>query len=326
MRRINIYFREEQPKDHFFKGDRYLISSIKRVLRKKKISGIEKVFVNLCKGLDQLKVNYAVNLPFKKIGPNEPVVVLGTGKYALEGYHQPNPIIAGIGLMTHPFEWPGLFNDYPVVKYLQHSQWTNEIYVRFYGKDKCEVWPSGIDAEQWAPDKKISKKIDFLIYNKIMWDSDQMYAELRNPVLDKLDQLGLTYKEVVYGRYIENDYFKLLQECSAMIFLCEHESQGFACCEALSMNVPVFAWDQGYWLDPNRFKWGDPVVPATSIPFFDERCGMSFKDFNDFEKNISSFWNKVKEGYFNPRAYLLENLTLKKSAERMLEIINSIYK
>ena len=91
------------------------------------------------------------------------------------------------------------------------------------------------------------------------------------------------------------------------------------------MNVPIFAWDQGLWLDPNRFEWTDPIVPATSIPFFNENCGMSFTDYLDFEKNIALFWDKVTKSEFQPRNYILENLTLKKSAQKMLSIIDEVY-
>jgi hypothetical protein len=302
-----------------------MINLLRKLFNLKKVGGVEKVFINLCKAFDELKIDYVKNPPFKKILPGEAVIILGNGKYALQGYDKPNPIIAGIGLMTHPAEWPNLFKEYPVAKYLQHSTWTNNIYIPYYGVGRCEIWPAGIDTKKWAPDNRSQKTFDFLIYNKIMWNQDDVYTSLKDPIIDQLEQLGLSYKEIVYGKYKEGEYFGLLQQCNAMIFLCEHESQGFACCEALSMNVPVFAWDQGYWLDPNRFKWNAPQVPATSIPYFDDRCGSSFTNFKDFENRISYFWDKVKTNSFNPRAYILENLTLKKSAERMLEIVNSIY-
>jgi len=139
--------------------------------------------------------------------------------------------------------------------------------------------------------------------------------------------LGLSYTEITYGNYKEADYFELLQQSKAMIFLCEHESQGFACCEALATNVPVFAWNQGQWLDPNRFVWGEiKPVPATSIPFFDDRCGMEFNGLAEFEERIALFWHKVTNHDLNPRSYILENLTLKKSAQKMLDIISGIYK
>jgi hypothetical protein len=289
------------------------------------MSGLEKVFINLCKGLDELKIEYSINKPFKKIRQNEPVVVLGLGKYSLEGYHNPNPIIAGIGLMTHPSEWPDLCKTYPVARYLQHSEWANNVYIPYYGSKICKTWPAGIDSDKWSSGGESSKKFDFLVYNKLRWDHEQKKSDLKNPILHKLHSSGLSYHEIVYGQYTEKEYFDLLQQCRAMIFLCEHESQGIACCEALSMNVPVFAWDQGYCLDPERFKWNDPIIAATSVPFFDSRCGMKFTDFNDFENTIDTFRDKLNAGSFNSREYILENLTLKKSAQQMLDIINSVY-
>jgi hypothetical protein len=326
MNRINIYFRNPPLGYKWLPGDRRIVLFLKKLLNKKKVSGIEKVFINLCKGFDALKIDYTINTPFNKVKADEPVVVLGLGEYALQGYTQPNPIIAGIGLMTHPSEWPDLFEKYPVAKYLQHSEWTNNIYARYFGEGKCDQWPAGIDTDYWLADDKTPKTTDFLIYNKIMWDKPETDINLRRPILQQLDQLRLSYKEITYGQYKETEYVELLNQCKAMIFLCEHESQGFACCEALSMNVPVLAWDQAFWLDTNRFKWNDPVVPATSVPFFDVRCGMSFKDITTFNTTLPSFCDKLSTGSFSPREYILENLTLKKSAERMLEIINSVYK
>lgn len=326
MRTIHLYFRTPPLGYKLFPGDRYIISALRKLIKGRKVSGIEKVFINLCKGLDQLKIDYDINLPFRKIKPDEPVVVLGLGKYALQGYDQHNPVIAGIGLITHPAEWPALFKEYPVTIYLQHSEWAKKIYAAHYGEKYCGIWPAGIDTQRWAPAAAIMKKFDVLIYNKIMWNKEENSIHLRQPIIDKLNNMGISYREISYGQYNENEYYNLLQQCRAMIFLCEHESQGFACCEALSMNVPVFAWDQGYWLDPNRFEWNDPVVPATSIPFFDERCGMSFKDIRQFNDQFYTFWNNTINEKYNPRQYILENLTLKKSAERMLEIIRSVYK
>jgi hypothetical protein len=324
---IHLYFRTEPTKDRYLKGDRYLIWLIKKLTRRKKTSGVEKVFANLCKGLDQLNIAYDVNLPFEKIKPQEPVIVLGNGKFALYGYKQPNPIIAGISLVTHPAQWPELCEEYPVAKYLQHSEWANNLYIPYYGADRCALWPAGIDTEKWSPAGQSTKKFDLLVYNKIMWNKQETDNELRLPLLKKVEQSGLSYREITYGQYKETTYHNLLQQCKGMIFLCEHESQGFAICEALSMNVPVLAWDQGFWLDPNRFKWGElNPVPANSVPFFSDRCGIRFKDFKDFERLINVFWDGIKNDVFSPRDYILENLTLKKSAQKMLEIINNVYK
>ncbi|MBS1527503.1 MAG: glycosyltransferase [Bacteroidetes bacterium] len=325
MKRIHLYFRTPPPNDRLLPGDRHLFVLLKKLLKKERTSGLKKVFVNLVKGFDELGLDYDINCSFKKIMPGESVVVLGDGKYALQGYDKSNKIIAGIGLMTNPAEWPDVFEQYPVAVYLQHSEWAKNIYARAFGAERCGIWPAGIDSDKWAPGKK-NKNIDVLVYDKIMWNKEHTRLNLKAPVLDRLKSLGLAYREISYGSYTEEEYRTLLEQSSAMIYLCEHESQGFALCEALSMDVPVLVWDQGFWLDPNRLKWGEvEPVPATSAPCFDERCGMRFKDIAEFDGTFDEFWTKAKKHAFKPRDYVLENLTLKKSAQKMLEIITSIY-
>ena len=73
------------------------------------------------------------------------VITLGVGKSALAGYNKENHIIAGIRLITHPSEWPDIFQMYPIKKYLQHSDWTVKIYQKYYGVNNCTTWPVGID-------------------------------------------------------------------------------------------------------------------------------------------------------------------------------------
>ena len=325
LRKIHLYYRTQPARDRYLPGDRYIIPFLRKLIRGKKVSGIEKVFLNLCKGFDKLRVKYDINLPFQDVLDNEPVIILGNGRQSLEGYSIPNPIIAGIALMTHPSEWPDLIENFPVVKYLQHSSWANKVYISYYGANHCQEWAAGIDTEKWKPSSSTQKTYDLLIYNKIRWQQEEMDISLRLPILGRLDALGISYTEIIYGSYKEKDYLRLLKASRSMLFLCEHESQGIACCEALSMNVPVIAWDQGYCLDPNRFNWNDPVIPATSVPFFDGRCGATFKNYDEFEAIFDMFWNKVNSGGFSPREYVLENLSLEKSAQGMLKIVKEVY-
>lgn len=319
-----IYFRPIPDKDRFISGDRFIRPWIRKIIRKKQTSGVEKVFVNLCKGFDNLGIKYIVNKPFYKIQPGDKIIVLGTGKHALDGYTKSNKIVAGIGLMTHPSEWPDLIANYPVAKYLQHSDWANNVYKPYYGNSICDTWFAGIETDKWKPSGEIPKTIDVLIYNKLRWKKEYYNQTLTDPIKHKLSENKLTFTELTYGSYNEDDYQKLLQQSKTMIFLCEHESQGIACCEALSMNVPVFAWVNGFCLDPNRFNWNDTVIPATSIPFFDERCGDKFQSITEFEANFELFFTKAESLCFKPRDYILENLTLEKSSLRMLEIVDSV--
>lgn len=327
---INIYFFKYPVGYKWLPGDRHIVHFFKRLLNiEKNVGSVEKVFLNLCKGFDLLNIKYVKNPPFKTIKPNDAVIILGdelyNSKQFLTGYNKPNPIIAGIGLMTHPAEWPDLLQQYPVAKYLQHSTWANQLYEPYFGKDVCEEWPAGIETEKWVYDPKIKKEFDILLYNKIKWDKDQINNSLRQPIINKLNKLGFSYKEVIYGEYDQKYYFKLVQRCRAMIFLSAHETQGFALCEALSANVPVFAWDPGYCSDPDRFKWNAPVIKTTSIPFFDNSCGMSFTDTDEFLNKMEHFWDRVKREDFHPREYIVKNLSLTVSAQKMLRVIDKVY-
>ncbi len=145
-----------------------------------------------------------------------------------------------------------------------------DVYTPYFG-NRCAIWPVGIDTDLWRLEAGQPKAIDFLIYNKIMWDYERTETSLLRPLLECLRQRRLTFEQVRYGRYTTKQYRDALSRCRAMIFLCEHESQGLAYQEALASGVPVLAWDQGLCLDPNRFAWGMPVIPATSVPYFDER-------------------------------------------------------
>ncbi len=317
MSRLCLYYRVEPERDRWLPGDRFVRPAVRRLVRgRPRRGGVEKVFHNLCLGLERLGVPYSVNLPFQDLRSDDHVGMLGRGRYSLEGYNRPNPVVAGIGLMSHPAEWPSLLQDYPVMKYLQHSQWTNDLYKRFYG-DRCAIWPVGIDIETWKP-VEIEKDIDFLLYDKVFWDRPRREMELFKPVRAALSARNRSFEELRYGEYEEEEFRRLLARSKAMIFLSEHESQGLAYQECLSFGVPVLAWDQGWWQDPNRFRWGTPDVPATSVPYFDARCGETFRDATEYLAKLDGFLHRLERRDFRPRDYMLENLTLEGCARKFL--------
>ena len=322
MSRLCLYYIREPETNRWFPGDRFLLPIVRRILRgTPRPSGLDKVFINLRLGLDRLGVPYTVNLPFRQLLPDDRVAVLGRGRHCLDGYTQPNPIVAGIGLMTHPSEWPTLCTDYPVVRYLQHSAWSNELYRPFFG-ERCAIWPVGIDTQEWRPLDDEPKKFDFLFYDKVRWDREKLIPGLIEPIKSALKRNGLTWSEMRYGSYDPAEFLTTLRQSRAMIFLCEHESQGIAAQECMSAGVPLLAWDPGFVSDPERFKWGQPVIPSSSVPYFDERCGLKFRDGAEFENQLSVFLIRLRAGRFTPRDYILENLTLEKCARQFVELVD----
>lgn len=320
--RICLYYRVEPERDRWIPGDRFVRPLVRRIVRgKRRLGGVEKVFTNLCLGLDRLRVPYEVNLPFHKLQEGDRVGVLGRGRFSLVGYDRPNPIVAGIGLMTHPSEWPSLCEEYPVIKYLQHSEWATSVYRPYFG-EKCATWPVGIDTEKWQP-TNTPKEFDFLIYDKIYWARAERERELLKPIEERLSRRGLKVTRIRYGDYQPRQLLNILQRSRAMLFLSSHESQGLACQECLATNVPVLAWDQGFCLDPNRVQWGAPVIPASSVPYFDSRCGEKFKDLDEFDCKLDLFLDCLRTDGFRPRDYILENLRLEKCSADFLKFFEN---
>ncbi|MBF0137272.1 MAG: hypothetical protein H7833_12975 [Magnetococcus sp. DMHC-1] len=319
MSRICLYYIQPPEQDRWIRGDRHVRPWIRRLLRgPERHFGVGRVFLNLCLGLDRIEAPYHVNLPFRELKEGDRIGILGLGQNCLDGYERPFPIVAGIGLMSHPSQWPTLCEDYPVVRYLQHSAWSNDMYKPYFG-ERCALWPAGVDTSYWQPTgSRVQKDCDFLLYNKIHWRIEEQNVELLDPIRRTLEKRGFRFMEIRYGHYNHEQYRQALARCRAMIFITEHESQGIAYQEALASGVPVLAWDAGQYLDPNRFAWGTADVPVSSVPFFDARCGLKFPDFSTFPDLLDLFVSHLQGGRFAPRDYILENLTLEQSARNFI--------
>jgi hypothetical protein len=319
---IFLYYVPPPEVDRWVPGDRWVRPIVRRIVRGQPApSGIDKTYLNIAAGLQELGVEFRFNRPWRDIKPGDRVGVFGRDRHCLAGYDRPNRMVAGVALMTHPSEWPTLCQEYPIAYYTQQGDWATEIYRPFFG-DVCVTCPVGIETERWRPDLQHAPTTDFLLYNKIRWDHETRASTLLEPIRQHLQRTGVTFEEIRYGSYRPNEYAAALRRCRSLLFLCEHESQGFAYQEAMSAGLPVLAWDPGEWLDPRRFEWGTPHVPASSVPFFDHRCGERFVDFAAFPATLGVFLERLRAGKYAPRDYILEHLTLQRCAKRYLALLN----
>jgi glycosyltransferase involved in cell wall biosynthesis len=189
----------------------------------------------------------------------------------------------------------------------------------YYG-DRVTAWPVGIDTEKWAPSGE-EKDTDFLLYDKVRWEHDAYEHSLIQPVKDALERRGLTYRELRYGYYEPSDLAAAMRSCRAALFLCEHETQGLAYQQMLSSGVPILAWDRGgFWQDPEFYPERAQFEPVSTVPYWDDRCGLTFPDAEAFEPALEAFLEGLEAGEFSPRDYILENLTLEKCAAEYVRI------
>jgi hypothetical protein len=221
--RVVIIYRGAQQADRWFTGDYRWRAPIRRFIRgPDKTGGIDFVFLNLCAGLDRLGIQYVANPLTSEIRPSDWVGVIGRDRECLNGYAAPNPLVTGVAVAAHPAEWPALFEDYPVACNLVHCSWVKAMNDPWYGAERVRTWPVGIDTELWAPARTDDKSIDFLVYDKIMWDTERVQRALRDPILLELDRRSLKYEIIRYGSYRPAELKEGLCRARALLFLCEH--------------------------------------------------------------------------------------------------------
>jgi hypothetical protein len=182
------------------------------------------------------------------------------------------------------------------------SEWVKKIWQSYNICDNLNLIdiPFPVDTEKFNEVKPIQNRNLVFIYYKSRHPQELNFIE------NILQQFNISYKIFSYKhRYNENDYLEYLQNSRFGVWVDAHESQGFALEEALSCNVPLFVWN----IKSMNQEYGQnhPDIPATTIPYWDERCGEYFYDMTDFRDKFNKFFNNLES--YKPREYVLENLS-----------------
>ena len=321
---LNLFYEEPNP-DRWLTYDRYPRKLIRKLIRgNQRPGGVMMVALNLMAGLDRLKIPYRYNdYKYLKKHPEELACIIGKPHLIFERKWK-NPILFGAGIYSHPVECPGLFEKYPNVKHcLVPGEWMRKMFEPYYGQ-KVSAWPTGIDTEKWKPNND-EKKFDFLIYDKIRWEYEEYENLLLKPIKQTLKNNGLLFHTIRYGHYKPEELKEKLKISKAVIFLCEHETQGLAYQQILACDIPILAWDRGsFWQDPYYYPHKVQFQPVSSVPYWDERCGLKFKGIADFQSRLNDFVQMCTQAYFKPRSYIQENLTLEKCALEYIRITQQV--
>ena len=319
--RTVLLFFEDVERDRLVPNDRHLRRAARRVYHAvtagQSVSGFEIAFRLLRTALERAGVRVVVNNPaLARRHPGHPVGLCGY-PHALDRWSLPNPVVLGPGLLDHPLEAPRLMEDPRFRSYLVPCDWYRDLFAPHYG-DAVATWFGGIDLDAWPDLAGAPKDIDFLVYDKILWERERVVPGLLDPMLAELRRRGLRVEVVRRGAYGLDEYRALLGRARGMLFVCEHETQGLAYQEAMACGVPILAWDPGVWLDPGRARWTSAPVRASSVPYFDASCGERFADAAAFPAALDAFLAR-RDGY-RPREYVRRHLSLDESARRYLAL------
>lgn len=322
---IHLYYIPEPEKDRWIYGDRWIRPLIRRILRgKPRPGGVDKVYLNLAEGLRRLKYPFTQNQDVRKLKKGDQILVLGRGIQALDSFQDGPAFVAGIGIFTHPKELPDFEKDYPVLAYLSHSEWVNNLCKDYFGSI-CKIWPAGVDTTKYFPENHSQKDIDFLVYDKLNFNRETEEKRILNPILEELKQQGLRYEKVRYGSYDPSDYKQLLKRSKYFLFLSPHESQGLACQEAMACGLPVLAFNEKRIRDPYYIKLGSENLPTSSIPWFTQACGTEFENEKEFPIALTEFLKNAASGKFHPELYIQQEFSLEASAQKLITLMKTIY-
>jgi hypothetical protein len=204
--------------------------------------------------------------------------------------------------------------------YIQPSLWPIHWWVSTFpicSNLNLKVLPFGVDTERFNEIKPFSEREKVMVYTK-----HRSFNDI-NLIKEILKLKNINYKIFDYDqRYSENDYLEYLQDSKYAIIVDAHESQGFALLEVMSCNVPLFIWSVKSMNQEAGQNY--PDFPATTIPYWDPKCGEFFYDFNEIVSTFDLFLNRLELGLYKPREFILENLSMEKCEKKLIDLIKNI--
>ena len=269
------------------------------------MNGPHKVVKNLLMSLEQENVDFAINK--EKFKNNFLLQYDWTGHVKHSKLELENCIIGPQIWMFDEHVNDLKENPSYYKSLITPSQWVKDLYVNKFGfpENKISNWPVGV--EEFDNVREVN--YDCLIYFKRR-DQSELDA-----VKKFLVSNGLSYRMVEYGTYGEDGFKQLVNSAKFCFLINGTESQGIAVQEIMSMGVPIIAWDIKEWLDQGEAY----RVPATSIPFWDERCGEKFFTVDEMGETFDNFYARIND--YNPKDYVKENLSFESSVKTLLEIL-----
>ncbi|TAJ87536.1 glycosyltransferase family 1 protein [Reyranella sp.] len=319
---LNLFY-EEPDADRWTPFDRYPRRMARWALRgPKQPGGTMRVYLNLRAGLDRLGVRYRDNdFRYLHAHPNELACVIGQ-PLVLDKLPKQTPILFGTSIYNHPNDNPDLPRQRPIRRVLVPCAWTASMFSTVW-PGLVSAWPAGIDTDRWSLSMRANKDVDVLVYDKIVRHRGRYLRTIVAPLVAELRRRNLSFRVLRYGFYREEQLHRLSRRARSMVYLSHHETQGLAAQQILSSGIPILAWDHGgLWKDPTYAPHRVRFAPVTSVPYWDERCGVKFRGGADLLPAFDEFWFGVEAGIYTPREMIVESLTLEQRARSYLDLVD----
>lgn len=216
-------------------------------------------------------------------------------------YTLPPNTLMGPNLFLWPVDIPIYFEKFK--NFAIPSDWVRPIYTTspLYSGHNVYTWSVGINSDVFINDR--SPTTDCLIYLKNRGSNEYQ------KVVDMLKRFNQTYTTIEYGKYTEQTYISTLKTCKYAILLTNTESQGIGYMEMLSTDLPCFVFNTTNYCG----------FSATSVPYFDSRCGIISDFYKDYEGDFNNFLKHLFE--YHPREYIIEEHTLSIGAKRYIDLL-----
>ena len=184
------------------------------------------------------------------------------------------------------------------------SRWCEESYEKFFPGTKTSIWPVAI----YAPEVSGTPTTDCLIYHKNRSNEDLAYVK------QLLSDRRLTYTQLQYGSYSQDDFRQALSSVRFCIIIDNTESQGIAIGEMMAAGKPLFVWDQPVWDHMGeQYK-----IDATTVPYWDDMCGEKTTERSELSNLFDKFLSKRTS--YTPAEYIDRELSPEKTIKTLLDL------
>jgi len=220
-------------------------------------------------------------------------------------------LLAGPNLMVWSNEFEGILASAEIDICLVPCAWVQVAYEEDNPAlvGRVRAWYAGVDGRFWQP-QRLEKSKDVLIYWKT--ESEEFIRCIEN----KLGEFGYKPFRIRYGKYNRDEFRKKLSQVQFSVFVSKSESQGIALAESWAMDVPTLVWNP----KPSEIN-GRTYSSISSSPYLNSRLGVEWKTMVDLESILKQMDSMLCQ--FQPREWVLKNMTDKASAQLLLGIIDS---